>query len=111
MEPASVVHGASVFSNDQSPSACFWHSPHEKHGFYHVHFPPGPFAVQDHGSNLDAETLKILPGVDLNLPYLKVKITKTPVSPQKTPIVRTRFELLAHYVDGCRPKKPKTMNL
>ena len=86
---AVAVHGASSFSGDQSPSACFWHFPHEKRGFcleidshwygWYVHFPPGLFFTRDHGNDLDVETLKILLGLSLNLPSSNVKLSITPV--------------------------------
>ena len=87
-ELAFTVRGVSSFLDDQSPVACLQHFFHERHGSHleissqqceqYAHSPPGPFFVQDHGSDLNIETPQILPGEDLNLPQMDVKLTITP---------------------------------
>ena len=87
-EFAFVVYDTTFSSNDQSLATCSQHSPHERcdsqfeidfyqYGWY-AHFLLDPFFVQDEGNDLDVETPQIPPGVDLNPPYLDVKLTTTP---------------------------------
>ena len=87
---AFFVRGATSSLNDQSPAVCPQHFPHERRGSQpktsfqqykqYAHSPPRPFFVQDHGSDLDPETSQILPGLDLNLPSLNIRLTITQVN-------------------------------
>ena len=65
-ELAFCAHDVSFSLGDQSPSACFWHFPHEGYGFYLetdsyrcgwcVHFPLSLSFAQVHENDLDAES-------------------------------------------------------
>ena len=65
-ELAFCARDTSFSLGDQSPSACFWHFPHERYGFHLgtdfywygwcIHFSPGLSFAQVHGNDLDAKS-------------------------------------------------------